>query len=220
MLLYRADEAGNKTNPERFHSDGLLTKQVNSGDDPNPHLKYGWLNTIKSHINPETHRQHLLYDMSAYLSCTSKYSVAEHYLKTKHNYSILPVQRREDARAFLFEFQIDDSRLAAAGTGLFLYTFTCNYKRGETDPRFSSILGHYANCNICSRKEHYKHQLLMIDAATFLKQIKGLYRQEYENAERDCEWILLPVDPMLDGRGFQARIPIADFWSVNFFRYL
>ena len=220
MVLYRADEAGNKTAPERFHSDGLLSKQVNSGDDPRPHIKYGWLNTIKSHINPKGDLQLFIHHTSAYLSTTSKFAIAQHYLRTRSNYDFLPVSRREDAGAFLFEFCFDASGLEEVGTGLFIYSFTCNYRRGEKDPKFASLIGHITNCNICRHQEHYRHKMLLIDASRFLNPLKNLYQQDYENAVRDHEWLLLPMDPMLDGPGFQSRIPISDFWRVYFFRYV
>ena len=69
--------------------------------------------------------------MTAYLSCTSKYAVAEYYLKTQRNLSLEETQRRKDADALMFEFRIDDSTLKTVGNGLYLYSYQRNYKRGK-----------------------------------------------------------------------------------------
>ena len=42
----------------------------------------------------------------------------------------------------------------------------------------------------------------------------------YENAKRDSEWLLMPLDPMRDGIGYQSRIAVADFWNIEYFKYL
>ncbi len=30
----------------------------------------------------------------------------------------------------------------------------------------------------------------------------------------------MPLDSMKDGIGFQSRIPVADFWNVEFYKHL
>jgi len=49
LNLYRADKKGNTTMPEKYCTDGLLTKQI-VGGDPMILNKYGWVKNIKNHI--------------------------------------------------------------------------------------------------------------------------------------------------------------------------
>jgi len=76
-------------------------------------------------------------------------------------------------------------------------------------------------CNICSDNKGYIHRLLIIDTKAYLLKLKDSYPDEYSLALIDNDWLLMPCDPMvgMHANGFQSRIPIADFWTVDFYKY-
>ena len=220
LKLFRADRAGNKTFPEKYFSDGLLTKQLNSGDSPVPHEKYGWLKTIRSHIDYKDAQEKFIYDTTQYLSFTTDSEIAKKFLATTKNLKYHATIRNQ-AQAFLFTLTIDLSQMIEIGNGLYYYSYKCNYNKLNTDPKFNSHLSRYIGCNLCSLNKNYTHILLLINAPTFLTVYKDTFSDAYANAHRDKEWLLMPMDPMTSPHpvGFQSRIPIADFWTVDFYKY-
>ena len=221
LVLKRADKKGNDTMPEKYHTDGLLTKQLGSNDDPNPHEKYGWLKTIISHIAPDDELQKFIYSTSAFLSFTTEQSIADKYLATRKKLKFIETEKKL-AEAYLITARIPKSELKKIGIGLYLYEYSCNYDKVRTNYKYFSFLSDVIGCNICKVNNDYKHRLLVIDAETYLQQIKDEFTKAYSNAINDKEYLLLPLDPMVNGPfkiGFQSRIPLADFWDIDFFRY-
>ena len=216
MILYRADRRNNITKPELYGTDGLLTKQMNGGD-PFFFKNYGWTKSIKSHIDFANSLEEQLNKVSAFLSFTDKEEIAkEVYLRTKKNLKYEPTTR-EFAEAYLFIANIPDKDLIDLGNGIFLYRFKCNYKRAKTDSNFITnlILAEFVRCNICTESPLYLHELLVIDVVTYLAyavKSNSELKTAFLNAKRDNEWLLMPLDLMSDGKGFQSRIPISDFW--------
>ena len=221
LILYRADKKGNDTLPEKFYTDGLFTRQLDSKDHPIPFEKYGWLNTINSHIAPNDEIQKFIYSTSAFLSFTTESQIVDKYLGTRNKLSFVKTER-ENAEAYKITAQISKSELKNAGKGLLIFEYACNYNKVRTSKKYSSLVSDYIDCKICKRNSNYLHRLLVIDAVDFLEGIKDKFQQAYLNAINDKEYLLLPLDPMLNGPhnvGFQSRIPIADFWDIDFYKY-
>ena len=222
IKLYRADKRGNKTLPERFATDGLLTKQIGSGDHPIPHEKYGWLNTIKAHIKYSNKAEKFIYDRTQYLSFTTDLEIANKYLSTHENL-MYQSSTKDTAEAYLFSATIKTAQIKQIEIGMYLYEFKCNYDKVKTDSNFyTPILSDFIKCNICTNIANYHHSLILIDAKTYLSPHKDKFKEEYESAVCDKEWLILPADRMIEPHaiGFQARIPIANFWEVDFYKYV
>lgn len=219
ITIYRADTKGNATLPERYSTDGLLTKQKDGGD-PFFLKKYGWLKSIKSHIHSDNIAEEHLYHTTAFLSFTDNLAIAkDKYLPTRNNYRVESTIF-ELADAFLFAFTFDKKVLKQIGDGLFLLDFKCNYEKFK---RPTSIVDIFIKCNICADNVIYKHQLLLINAATYLNNLvtkEPGVRTAFEFSTADSEWLIIPLDPMKDGIGFQSRIPVADFWTVEHFKHI
>lgn len=220
MKLYRGDRKGNVTMPEKYPTDGLLTKQINSGDDPEPHRKYGWLNTIANHIHYSTTTEKFIYDTTQYLSFSTDLPIVMKYLSTGKNLEYEPAVK-DEAEAYLFTLEIEDASLKQIEEGVYTYEYNCNYNRAITDFKFYTSISFFVRCGICTENPSYRHQLLLINAKDYLEDKQSLYPVEYSNARRDSEWLLMPLDPMIGvhAQGYQSRIPIADFWTVAFFKY-
>lgn len=221
MKLYRADTKGNKTMPERFNTMGITTKQLGSGDDPEPHKKYGWLQTISSHIHPRTEEETFIYDTTQYLSFSSDYNIVLGYLETKSKFPVQPSDRN-GANAFLFTVDLTFGELKSSGKGIFEYRYSCDYSKILADDKFFSTVGHFCQCDLCLVIPEYKHKMLVIDAETFLSDKQSIYPVQFHNAKRDKEWLLMPADPMTcyPYRGYQSRIPISKCWTVDFFKQI
>jgi len=206
--------------PEKYFEDGLWTKQVGSGDDPEPHKKYGWMRTISNHIHFRNEEEKFIYDTNAFLSFSLSRSIALSFIGGTKNRPF-DASVRESADAFLFTFNFEDSDLQEIGDGVYTFEYTCNYGRGSTDPDFYSFIGSFCRCNICENFPGYRHKLLLIDAEEFLSGVQDDFPEEHLKAYWDKEWLLLPADPMMDpsGIGFQSKIAIADFWAIEFFKY-
>lgn len=218
--LYRADRIGNTTLPEKYYSDGLITKQLNSGDDPLPHKKYGWLKTILNHIQYNSDDEKFIFDTTQYLSFTSDLNRALFFLSTKEKYPVYKSERNS-ADAFIFKATIEYSKLKKFGEGVFIFAYKCNYDKTRNDPKFQSTISGFLGCNICSLHSNYEHRLLVINASNYLFEFRNQYPVEYELATKDKEWLLMPLDPMvgLNSICYQSRIQIADFWTVDFYKY-
>ena len=67
--------------------------------------------------------------------------------------------------------------------------------------------------------DHQRHALLLLDAVRFLKAHPETAKSEnaLENAHRDLEWLVMPIDYVESLRGFSARIPISSIWSGECF---
>ena len=140
---------------------------------------------------------------------------------------LVEITKHVEADAFLFCFQLDTQKMKKYAKGVYLYEFNCDYNKFQTleFPIHTCIAKSFIKCNICSNFafKGYKHKLFCIDVeqylSLFITSDIGLTKA-YENAKQDYEWLLLPLDPMLDGIGYQSRIPLADFWNVELYKYV
>lgn len=219
IRIYRADTKGNTTLPERYSTDGLLTKQKDGGD-PLFIKNYGWLKSIKSHIHCDNLIEKYLYETTAFLSFTDNSEIAfNKYLPTRKKYKVEKTTS-ELADAFLFTFTFDKRILNQIGDGLFIIEFQCNYGKFKKP---DSIVDLFTKCNICATNSEYNHRLLLINSAAYLNKLvleKPEIRTAFELSTEDSEWLIIPLDPMKDGIGFQSRIPVADFWKVEHYKHL
>ena len=221
MKLFRGDTKGNKTLPEKYATDGIFSKQLNSGDDPEPQKKYGWLKTISSHIHPSSVEEKFIYNTTQYLSFSTDREIVMNYLATKQKYTLLSTDRH-NADCYLFQFDIPMEILKETGQGTYIFNYSCKYEKTKYDPKFTSHIASMHRCNICSANPSYIHKLLIIDAETFLQDKQDVYHQQYSNAKRDREWLLMPADPMVGQSysvGYQSRIPLSNHWTVDFFKH-
>lgn len=219
LILYRGTNKHNKTTPNLYNTAGLLTKQVNSGDDPEPHKKYGWIKVITNHIHFRDNEEKFIYDTTQFLSFSSDQSIATSFIGGESKRSFESCNKYS-AEAYLFKVQIERSDLKEIGNGIFFYQYRCNYNRHLTDPKFSGLAAQFCKCNICGPNVNYLHKILLIHAENFLSDLSLDYPEEYRKARQDKEWLLMPVDPMPDHNiGLQSRIAIADFWTVDFYKY-
>ncbi|MFN8356564.1 MAG: hypothetical protein U0Y10_19075 [Spirosomataceae bacterium] len=114
--------------------------------------------------------------------------------------------------------------------GVYIYSFECNYNRFKKDEKFaispsSNLLlaavqqSGKIGCSICNTSLK-KHKLLVLNLEEFFNSIAQKDIPEYENVMNDKEWLLTSLDFMSNDNGYwyaSSRIPVADFWDVNFY---
>lgn len=221
LNIFRADRKGNKTMPERFSTDGLLSKQLNGGD-PFFYKNYGWVKAIKNHIDKTTDKESIfLYETTSFLSFSeNEQLVRDTYLKGKDNKKIIGSSFR-DSDAYIFSASFDFEKFQILTDGIYYFDYQCSYDRFKEN--IFLPLTYSIGCNICEHNPDYTHRLLIVNAITFLSKLvknSNEYQVAYENAKRDSEWLLMPLDLMPDGIGYQSRIPVANFWNVEYFKYI
>ena len=221
LNIFRADRKGNNTMPERFATDGLLTKQLNGGD-PLFYQNYGWIKAIKSHIDVTNEYESLfLYETTSFLSFSENEQLVKNiYLKGKENI-LYHNSSHNESDGYVFSASFNPVELHKLYDGIYYYEYKCNYERFR-DLIFSP-LNSLVGCNICVQNPNYLHRLLIINATVFLSKLTKSSNEfliALENSKRDNEWLLMPLDPMHAGIGYQSRIAVANFWNVEYFKSL
>lgn len=221
LNIFRADRKGNETSPERFVTDGLLSKQPNGGD-PLFYQSYGWIKAIKNHIDVTKDKESIfLYETTSFLSFSeNEQLVRDVYLKGRNN-KTTKISSYTECDAYIFSVEIKYDDLQEIGKGIYFYDYNSNYDKFRhyiSEPLRNSI-----GCNICSKTTNYVHRILILNATDYLSKLlkhSNEFQVAFENAKRDSEWLIMPLDPMDDGIGYQSRIPVAYFWNVEYFKYL
>ena len=154
---------------------------MNSGDDPEPHRKYGWVKAITNHIHFRNDEEKFVYDTTQFLSFSSDKNVAISFMTGETNRSFESTDRFS-AEAYLFTAEIKSDDLIEVSSGVFLYSYPCNYDRHLFDPKFSGGAAQFCKCNICSSNNKSLHKLLLIDAEKFLFNLQSDYSEEYRRA--------------------------------------
>ncbi|SFD85681.1 hypothetical protein [Thermophagus xiamenensis] len=211
LKLFRADKKNNTTRPEKFATDGLLSKQINGGDPL--FFNYGWTKQIKNHIEGVQN----IFETTSFLSFSENEKLVRNYYLKGNKEKEVESSSFDEAEAYIFSANFEKKQLQEIYDGIYFFEYKCNYQRFKEYLSFKSA---YVGCETCNKIPNYKHRLLIINAVTFLSKLNNKnFNDALKNAQRDAEWLLMPIDPMLDGTGFQSRIPVADFWDVKFFKY-
>lgn len=198
--LFRGDVKGNKTQPEQYGIEGLLTKLINNGD-PSYISKAGIVEAIRVHVAP-TVEETILWSKSSFLSFSANRQRALDFAAYNKPENLIPGDRPGDGEKQAYLFTLDISVcVATASHGIYSLAYDCSLN---------------IRCKHCTPAKQ-KHHLLLIDVVTFLSENHSFAKTEdaIENARRDSEWLLLPIDyiPQLDG--FHARIVPSAIWDVE-----
>jgi transcription elongation factor Elf1 len=221
--LYRGDKKGNKTLPEKYRTDGLLTKQINSNESPVAFRKYGWLRTLKSHIDPIGIQESFIYNTSQFLSLSSERYVAEKYLATTRNLKFNPAAAdNPKVSGYIFIATFEKEKIKKIGNGMYLYKYKCNYEKSRISATFQTLSSLYVSCAICGRSATVEHNLILIDAKTYLSNFKNKYPEAYRLADQDLEWLIIPLDQMVNTpvEAYYSRVAVADFWTTETYIYM
>ncbi|MEQ3219765.1 hypothetical protein [Butyricimonas virosa] len=151
---------------------------------------------VKKHIDPGWHKTH-------FLSFTSKESQAQRYA--------LHIDNEKYAEQIIYNEYINcriekdkwDFIIAK------LYKHRVDYKE------YTSYRGVYLGSYLDDQNQ--THNICLIDAQEYLKQMSPNAQKAYNNAKRDQEWLVLPLDPMPDNSKFLSALFVLpgdiDFYS-------
>lgn len=214
IKLYRADVKGNKTCPDKFKTDGLLTKQLNGG---NPELiwEQPLLKLISSHVNPNSEEEKTIYNTTSFLSFSENEDIVRYTYLTGLNNDVYNETDYNDANGFIFTIEIEKHNLEFIVEGVYQYNYYCNYEKFKDQVFFP--LRNNIGCSFCKGNPSL-HTLIIVDVVCYLENNGEVGKGVLGNAERDKEWLLLPVDLFVDSVGYHSRIPVANFLDVKYFK--
>ncbi len=183
--LYRGDRRGNITKPEWHRKEGLFTKLINGGN-PAYISEAGLFEAIRIHIDPQTPQETAIQSTSSFLSFSSSKKKAQYFAASGHSGNLISCDE-DSATRYLFTLNIS-SLQPGSDSGVFVLEF----QTGRSE-----------------------HKLLLLDAVTFLETHPRTAKSEnaLKNAQRDLEWLVMPIDYIENLKGFSARIPISSIWT-------
>jgi len=225
MKLFRGDNIFNvQTEPDLFRFNGLMTKAFGSGVDSENLELTGILNSVKFHVRHNSKKKKAYYDVSDYLSFTESYERAKYWCSERNELPLNPAQDYDETR-YIFELDINNSKLNKIEDGIYSYNYNCNFKLRKSDSGeiiHRSTIEYINSTQTCPRcqNKNLKHQLILINSLEFLesKDKTLISSREIKFAKQDQEWLLLPNDLDYKTNKRLTKIPRSDFWTVNLFK--
>jgi hypothetical protein len=220
MILYRGDFVHNTlTTPGRFRFDGITAKSFGKGA-PKYIEKNGLLKTMQQHIAPKTIEDKAYYNVTDFLSFSTNFTRAEYWATNKNTLILNSCVEDYSETRYLFSLTINDNELLPISTvgGMYIFNYQCNpnLKKGNSPNPIETAIIRRDSCEVCNLNGKF-HSLLLIDSVKYLTQFPNAQNCEdaLSFAKTDEEWLILPNDPMRNGRS--SRIHRADFWHVELF---
>lgn len=227
MKLYRGDRISNSTEPGRYYFDGIRSKSFGQGR-PRNILVEPLLISILQHINPLTPADKMVYDATEFISFSKSRTRALYWLSDQNKITLTPSGTPYEETRYLFEVDVDEALMIPLdkSDSMFKYSFACNYdlKQANSSSLPEQFLiaatpsgTYFKSCPICNNKTVPGHSIILIDAVKYLHTHKNssAYDGAITNAERNEEWLILPLDKLDNFTG--TTIPRADFWRAEHF---
>lgn len=200
-------------------ADGALGKHLERDTDYLIHTHVGY----KQGTHDEPSEEEWISKHSPFISFSSEKSSAM-YFADRTKKKKLGSCAFEDADYFLWTLEgIPGVKIKEGLYGLAFKTSTCNVKKflndrvnaansGSMEAALSILPILIVHGHIDSDSSW--HQALLIDVVTYLESnpsggsvTKELKDRAVQRAKKWSEWLLYPMDPMPDGKGFSARFP-------------
>lgn len=217
-MLYRGDEAGNSTLPNLYRTEGLHTKLINGGN-PAYVSTVGLAESIRVHVSPNSSVERILTSKSSFLSFSSDRKIAAFYSSHGRPDDLVPVDGYGETR-YIFALDVGELK-GTADEGVFLSEYDCDYSLVTPNtPTLNGLIGAVGvRCGICADGKK-KHRLLIIDVVSYISSqpTYANYTDAMRNADRDSEWLVLPVDYVPRLHGFSAKIHRSSVWSAEHFK--
>lgn len=224
IKLYRGDRINSDTEAGRYRFDGIISKSFGKGS-PAYIAPLPLLENIRSHINPVTPSDHLIYSQTEFISFSSSFDRAYFWLSDQGSQMLFPCLTEYEETRYMFTLEIPEEELEALDkdSTMFLFRFACNpdLKRSNSSSIIENLMLEvvapntwFRHCDVC-RQVHRAHSLVLVDAVKYLQVYGGSDRFDGAaiNAAADKEWLILATDPV---NGLSATsIPRSDFWSVS-----
>jgi hypothetical protein len=215
--LYRGDKRGNSTLPEKYRTEGLLTKFINGGNSAYI-AKVGLAESIRVHVAPTDSVERILQSKSSFLSFSSDRDQALYYASEGNSSNVIQCHDYAEKR---YLFTIDTSEcIPTDDPGIYSLEYTCNQELIQPNALTPDdlIVAKSVHCEFCKEGKQ-THRLLLLDVVAFLSRHPHSAKSNSAigNAQRDSEWLILPVDYLPRLYGFSARIPRSSIWHVEHF---
>jgi hypothetical protein len=220
MKLYRGDFVHNiLTSPGRFRCDGITAKSFGKGD-PKYIEKNSLLKAIQQHIDPKTKEDKRYYNVTDFLSFSTNFERAQYWATNKNTLILNPCDEEYLETRYLFTLNINEQELQPLSTtqGIYKYNYQCNpnLKKSNSPNPIENAIIRRDSCEVCNLNGKL-HSIILIDTVKYLTQFPNAQNCQgaLSLAKIDEEWLILPNDPMRNGRS--SRIHRAEFWNVELF---
>lgn len=183
------------------------------------------ISAIRKHVRPDRSIPEELryYNTTDFISFSEDRDRAIYWLTERGRLSLTPSTEPYKENRYLFEIDIDMSKIIEFGDGIYFYRYSCNCQKKQPNaPDFMSDLEaglvRAAGCDIC-QNGLTSHSLILVNSEEYLKKHNTDHSLDgaVQFAHNDREWLLLPADPM-SPQFFHARIPRSDIWDVELFQ--
>jgi hypothetical protein len=173
-----------------------MTKLINGGN-PAYILQVGIIEAMRVHISPASVSDEILTKRSRFLSFSSDKKRALHFAATGSPELLVPGEGQD--QRYLISLNVSAMEKTEA-SGLYSLKYDCSLEP----------------CEYCDITQG-RHELLLIDAVRFLagNSSSTTSADALDNAKRDKEWLVLPVDYIPRLNDFSARISPSDIWTVE-----
>lgn len=215
-----------KTFAEFYLSEGLMAKSADGAIGKHLEMDTDYL--INTHVgykqgtHNEPSEEEWISKHSPFISFSEDKQSAMYFADRTKKKNLASCQF-EEAEHFLWKLEgIPGVKLKEGLYGLAFKTSTCNVQKFLTDrvqeANAGSVEAALSILPILIVHGHIDqdtswHQAILIDVVTYLKSNDGrnvsteLKDRAIQRAEKWSEWLLYPIDPMPDGKGFSARFP-------------
>jgi hypothetical protein len=225
MDLFRGDKIHNiDTCPGIYRGNGLRTKSFGSGCNPKNIELLGLIESIRKHIKPLAQKDFDYYDVTDFLSFSSKRQRAMYWCADR-NALILDKSEEYEETRYLFTLNLNNNLMTSIRDGIYIYRYQCNLGLIKPDKKndiLTSIFKYKSinePCPICGNM-YNNHRLVLINSFEYLiKNTKDAkYKEAIELAKDDDEWLVLPFDSLGELRS--SRIQRADFWFAEHYKVI
>jgi hypothetical protein len=196
-----------------------VTKQI-AGGNPAYINEVGLLAAVRAHVLPRTPQQEHFMNTSAFASFSEDRDVALRYARGREARRLKPWSTWEED-AVVFEMDVHER--TPEGPGIYVLKYPCDDDlRRPDDAERAEIYrdGLPGGCEFCLDGKR-PHTLLLVNVAERLLAEPRASRdpKALENAQRDREWLLLPMDHIERLKGDASNIPVSRIWRYEVFKF-
>ena len=230
MLIYRGDAKGEA---KMYRTEGIMTRLMNGGN-PATVDAVGLWEVSRAHVRPENGGEQRFLATTPFLSFSENRDRAEYYAKDGRAGRLVVRTEQFGEDTIVFELEVEGMKQDGQ-EGVFVLDYPCDYTLVEPlSPGQDGIDQATAvSCEFCAPdNKHFEvrvdgngrllHRLQLIRVATLLRNHpeRQRYAGALDQAEREREWLVYPMDYVHRLRGFSARVPRAQIWTAHRYKFV
>ena len=145
---------------------------------------------------------------------------AMYWCSDRETLNLTPCEEYYENR-YIFILDLCEKDLTDHGFGIYQFRYNCNPAlkasnlRSQNPSPLESTLKNQ-KCPLCANSK-LNHIIVLINSYKYLSNNSNHqgFRGAIDYAKADQEWLVLPYDSINNSKYLEARIPRADFWTVE-----